>query len=360
MASSKDGMSYRERVQLFAQQFCEKYDQKTFSIETGVPESTISQTLNQPGGFGSKTHRTVVHWIESVAADLFERGMPLKLDDLELSLRPEFLDKLRLSTATSEDEKSQRAAAMSDEASASEASIPQVNADEEAPANDGDKTGTEGAIQNGVTVPAGVSILRSELRGRTFEMWDRSELFADDLVSSDLERVFAVSLSTPSDMDDPFLSWIGPSPPEDLEFILDEQMYEELVNLLRHWQQYAFAYQICKGIPRFANHFAFLYIRRRMLEIEAVLIEDFWMTHPDAEIPWQDFQRLRELEWRYEEIPQLQSVEYHTNLEILVLATIKIGKFTFAIIAKPVAWVFRRLFRGSHSHNGHGAYARRK
>jgi len=338
MTSDPDGGSYKRRVQLFAQQYCEKHNQRKFHIETGVPESTISQSLYKENGFGPGNHRKIVQWIEKVATDLYERELPLVVDDIELPLEPEFLRRLGVCAETVQDTQGEAAPGTEE--------TPQTNdSPSEEPPVDGHDN--HGADETEVIVPQGVSITLPELRGKAAELWNRADLFGNDQVSEDLEKVFAISRKTMADTEDANAGWIGPSPPEDLDFQLDEKMYDQLDGLLEHWKRHAFAYEITRDVPRFAEHFAFLYIRRRMLEIEVVLIKKFWLTHPEAEIPWQDFQRLRELEWRYELILQLQRVEYHTNLEVLVAASIWVGKTTFVAPLKGAIRLFGRLFRRS-------------
>ena len=336
MRSDPNHESYNRGVQLFVQQYCEKHDQRQFHLETGVPESTISQSLYKENGFGPRNHRKIVNWIERVATELHKRELPLELDGVELPLEPEFLKKLGLCAETTEETRSETAPGEEEE-------IPTGESPSEEPPEDGHDN--DGADETQVIVPQGVSITLPELRGKAAELWNRADLFGNDQVSEDLEKVFAISPVAVAGTGDAKAAWIGPSPPEDLDFQLDEQMHDRLADLIEHWQRHAFAYEITKDVPRFAEHFAFLYIRRRMLEIEVVLIEDFWLTHPEAEIPWQDFQRQRELEWRYELIPQLQRVEYHTNLEILVAATILVSKAMFVTPLRGAAWLFKHTLR---------------
>ena len=336
MAFDASGESYRRRVQLFAQNYCERHGQRTFHVETGVPESTISQSLYKENGFGPGNHRKIVRWIEKVATELHEQGMPLQLDYIDLPLESDVLRRLGVHADAAEGTRG--------EIAATEGEIPgtgEVSSEESL----GDVLDDKGSDETKVVVPQGVSITLPELRGKAAELWNRPYLFGDDLVSEDLERVFAISLSTTAGSDDAKAGWTGPNPPEDLDFQLDEQMHARLDELLEQWQRHAFAYEIIKDVPRFSGHYTFLYIRRRMLEIEVVLIEDFWLTHPESEIPWQNIQRHRELEWRHEVIQKLHRVEYQTNLEILMIVAIWVGKTLLVAPVRGAARLLGRIFR---------------
>ena len=337
MTSDSNDKSHKERVQHFAQGYCERHNQKSFCEETGIPETTISQTLYRKGGFGPKTHRRVVQWIEKTAADLHERGLPLALDGVELPLEPKFVKSLGLS-ADQEDEPQAETPSGEEVEAIHSVEYPS----EESPEDGHDH---HGAGETQVIVPQGVSVTLPELRGEAAELWNRAELFGDDYVSEDLEKIFAISRMAMPAPDVPHAGWTGPHPPDDVAFQLDEGMHVRLEELLEHWQRHASAYEITKDVPRFAEHYAFLYIRRRMLEIEVQLINDFWLTHPESETPWQDRQRSRELEWRYELIPQLHRVEYYTNLEILMAATIWVVKRLLVAPVRGVARLLGQLFR---------------
>ena len=334
-------MAYNRALWRFVNDYCDKFTMSEFADMSDIPVNTLSRNLgvdddeaNQNGFFARPTYLRVTDWVEQFAAELHTQGHPLKLDGVKLPLRPESRQRLGLDPGKQEFEQAETAAAgMADDAPPPEA---REEVDDEI-RNGVDDPNAENIEGSSVVIPTAVSITRPELRGRAAELWDRAALFGNSVVSDDIERVFGISLLNLALAEDEYADWKGPSLPEGTTLSAD--MHDEIVSLTQDWRRYSYAYEICEDVEYFREHYAFRYIRRGKLEIEVKLIGEFRMTHPDGEIPWDEFQRRPEIEWRVELINELQDVEYPSFQEVLVFGTIRISKAMYAVASKIVRWM---------------------
>ena len=342
MATDSDGMSYGEQVKLFAEKYCETHNQIQLSNATGVPPNTLSRAMGNKGRpFGRITHNRVVEWLQSTATDLYSRGLPLEIDGIPLPLEPSFLATLGISSEPAAEERNRANAAVvtigsgatggprtsgyADSEAAAAISVERASVDEESAK---------------VLVPSGISLQR--LGPQALELWNMPGMFEDDIVSADLKRTFAVSLGNLPDAGDRLNGWLQPVSPGEAA---DEDAIDRITLLIREWLKHAQALEICEEVPRFADHEAVRFIARRKLGLEVILIEDFQMTHPNAETPWDRFQKYSELQWRYSRIEELLDVEYPSFPEGAILVVIKVSKGLWWLLSVPTAWVFNRIRR---------------
>ena len=342
MATDSDGVSYGEQVKQFAEKYCKIYNQKQLSDATGVPPNTLSKAMSQGNRpFGRITHNRIVGWLQSTATELHSRGLPLEIDGIPLPLEPSFLATLGISSEPVAEERNRASAAVvaggsgatdaprtsgyPDLEAAAAISVDSTSADEESAE---------------VLVPSGISLQR--LGPQALELWNMPGMFEDDIVSADLKRTFAVSLGNLPDAGDRLNGWLQPVSPGEAA---DGDTIDRINLLIREWLKHAQALEICEEVPRFADHEAFRFIARRMFEFEVILIEDFEMTHPDSQTPWDRFQRHAELQQRYSRIEELQDVEYPSFLEVVLLGVIKVSKGLWWLLSVPTAWVFNRIRR---------------
>ena len=342
MTTDSDGMSYGEQVKLFAEKYCETHNQKLLSNATGVPPNTLSTAMGNKGRpFGRITHNRIVEWLQSTATDLHSRGLPLEIDGIPLPLEPSFLATLGISSGPAGEKQGQASAAEVRVGNRARDGPPASGyADSEAAAavSGESVSAEEGSAE--VLVPSGIALQR--LGSQALELWNMPGMFEDDIVSTDLKRTFAVSLGNLPDAGDRLNGWLQPVSPGEAA---DGDTIDRINLLIREWLKHAQALEICEKVPRFADHEAFRFIARRMFEFEVILIEDFEMTHPDSQTPWDRFQRHAELQQRYSRIKELQDVEYPSFLEVVLLGVIKVSKGLWWLLSVPTAWVFNRIRR---------------
>ena len=342
MATDSDGMSYGEQVKQFAEKYCKTHTQKQLSEATGVPPNTLSKAMSQgKRPFGRITHNRIVGWLQSTARDLHSRGLPLMIDDIPLPLESSFLATLGISSGPAAEEQGRaRAAEMPVGSSATDAPPTSGYGDSEAVAavSGESVSAEEGSAE--VLVPSGISLLRLEPDDQALELWNMPGMFEDDIVSADLKRTFAVSMGNLSDARERLNGWLQPVSPGEAA---DEETIDRIALLIREWLKHAQALEICEEVPRFVEHEAFRFTARRKLELEVILIEDFEMTHPNSETPWDRFQKHSELQQRYSRIEELQDVEYPSFLEVVLLGVVKLWKALWWLLSVPTAWVFNRI-----------------
>ena len=350
MTKDSEDLDYNRELWIFAKTYCHRYTIKTFADLTSIPINTLSRNLNVDednadlkGTFAGPTFNKVARWAREFEEEKLAEGLPVELDGFELPQRPGVQRGERKSNGASEEAQDDSASA---DVPADAGEIPSADLRTEAGGDSyADENGADDGIADGteIVIPAGVSITRPELRGRALELWSKPAFFSEDLTSDDLERTFGITLLAAADTKDIYAGWLGPSLPEGVT--LTEEMHDEIARLARDWLRYAYAYEICEKVENLKRHYAFGYILRGKLELEVLLIGEYWMTPPDDEIPWQELQRRREIGWRVERIAELKDVEYPSFQELLVFGTIRIGKAVFAAVSKAAVWSLRRIFR---------------
>ena len=351
MTTESEDMDYNRRLWKFVKIYCDRYSIKSFSDITEIKINTLSRNLKVDGDdddfggtFAGPTFNNVAKWAREFEAERLAQGLPVELDGFELPQRPGFQQGEETDNSAPEEAQNEAVSTGSsgDAGEIPSPDDPRTEANEEA---SGDKSGTDDGLTDGTeaVIPEGVSITRPELRDNPGELWNRPAFFGEDPLSADLERTFVITRLTAADLKGAYAGWLGPSLPEGVTFTT--KMHDEIVRLTRNWQRHANAYEISAEVENLKRHYAFRYIWRGKLELEVVMLGEFWMTPPDAGIPWQELQRRREIEWRVEQIAELKDVEYPSFQEILLFGTIRIGKAVFAGVSKAAAWSFRRIFR---------------
>ena len=80
-----------KRVLRFVEKLTEIKSARWLARESGVHASTIIRGLERDSGFSTRTHERLVAWIEGVARECHDEGMPLEIEGIELPLSGEFL-----------------------------------------------------------------------------------------------------------------------------------------------------------------------------------------------------------------------------------------------------------------------------
>ena len=323
-------LTYGRRVKKFVLDHCSENGQTLIITEVGVPKSTLSQALQNDRPFGSRTHGNIVRWLEDTARDLHVRGLPLELDGLELPLTKDFLASLGI---VEEEEDTDRE-------SVSEAVVEDVEAGASAAAADAADAGTEetdGGEDEALLVPPGVSILQPGMRDKPQELWLKATSFENAATRSDLARVFDVTLAHASDSDyRPFAGWHGPPLPEDS--VLDEDTLDRINDRIRQWQEFSATLETLNRRSWLHSREAPRYYTRRLLETEAILIGQYWMTHPDSEFAWEAFQRHEELDWRAKNIRELERYELPSPYLVIAFGIVMVGNAVRSAVSAPAGW----------------------
>lgn len=350
MTKNSEDLDYNRQLWKFAKAYCHRYTIKTFADLTSIPINTLSRNLNVEkdnanleGTFAGATFNKVARWARELEEEKLAEGLPVELNGFELPQRPGGQRGERKSNGASEEAQDDRASA---DGPADAGEIPSADLRTEAGEDSyGDENGADDGIADGteIVIPAGVSITRPELRGRALELWSKPAFFSEDLTSDDLERTFGITLLAAADTKDIYAGWRGPSLPEGVT--LTEEMHDEIARLVQDWLRYAYAYEICDKVENLKRQYAFGYILRGKLELEVLLIREYWMTPPDDESSRRKLRRDREIEWRVERIAELKDIEYPSFQELLVFGTIRIGRAVFGAVSKAAAWSLRRIFR---------------
>ena len=334
MTTEREGLTYRHLVKKFFLDYCSENEQTLIINETGVPKSTLSQALQNDRPFGLRTHRKLVGWLEDTARNLHERGLPLELEGLELPLTKAFLASLDIVDEEEDTEcKSVSEAMVEDVEAGASAAAEDVDADV-AVAGDEEAAGGE---REALLVPPGVSILQPGMRDKPQELWLKAASFQNAATTSDLARVFDVTLAHASDSDyRPFAGWHGPLLPEDS--VPDEDTLDRIDGLIRQWQEFSATLETLNRRSWLHSREAPRYYTRRLLETEAILIGQYWMTHPDSEFAWEAFQRHEELDWRAKKIRELERYELPSPYLIIAFGIVMVGNAVRSAVLAPAGW----------------------
>ena len=324
-------LTYGRRVKKFVLDHCSENGQTLIITEAGVPKSTLSQALQNDRSFGSRTHGNIVRWLEDTARDLHVRGLPLELDGLEMPLTKDFLASLDI-VEEEEDTDRESVSEAVVEAGASGAAE-DVDADV-AVAGDEEAAGGE---REALLVPPGVSILQPGMRDRPQALWLKATSFENAATTSDLARVFDITLANSSDLDNqPFAGWLGPLLPEGS--VLDEDTLDRIDDLIRQWQTISATLETLKRRSWLHSREAPRYCTQLILETEEILIGKFWMTHPDNEFDWDPFQRDHEIDWRAKKIRELERYELPSAYLVFAFGIVMVGNAVRSAVSAPAGW----------------------
>ena len=327
-------LTYGRRVKKFVLDHCSENGQTLIITEVGVPKSTLSQALQNDRPFGSRTHGNIVRWLEDTARDLHVRGLPLELDGLELPLTKAFLASLGIVEEEEDtDRESVSEAVVEDVEAGASATAEDVDADV-AVAGDEEAAGGE---REALLVPPGVSILQPGMRDKPQEFWLKAASFENAATTSDLARVFDVTLAHASDSDyRPFAGWLGPLLPEGS--VPDEDTLDRIDDLIRQWQEFSATLETLNQRSWLHSREALRYCTRGKLETEVILIGKFWMTHPDNKFDWDPFQRDHELDWRAKKIRELERYEFPSPYLVLAFGIVMVGNAVRFAVSAPAGW----------------------
>ena len=334
MTTEREGLTYRHLVKKFFLDYCSENEQTLIINETGVPKSTLSQALQNDRPFGLRTHRKLVGWLEDTARNLHERGLPLELEGLELPLTKAFLASLDIVDEEEDTEcKSVSEAMVEDVEAGASAAAEDVDADV-AVAGDEEAAGGE---REALLVPPGVSILQPGMRDRPQALWLKATSFENAATTSDLARVFDITLANSSDLDNqPFAGWLGPLLPEGS--VLDEDTLDRIDDLIRQWQTISATLETLKRRSWLHSREAPRYCTQLILETEEILIGKFWMTHPDNEFDWDPFQRDHEIDWRAKKIRELERYELPSAYLVFAFGIVMVGNAVRSAVSAPAGW----------------------
>ena len=388
-------IEYKLRVLRFVEKLTEIKSARWLARESGVSISSISRGMQREGGFPTRTHERLVAWIEGVAHECIDEGLPLEIEGIELPLSEKFLaqaapqppEKSMSAECTEVEDGGEKSTPQLDESvfggedadaesdrgeryekhlkafedvgavregvydhigdAVADSPIVEEEGTCESPLateiiqakagdlvrcgscgatwacarcsaeDDGvveltDADGTvvryEGVGPEDVVMPPGMSIAKWRPTELYRSPWEDPDWFDNGTVSQDLKVLFGVRMAdliqsrkaAHSDRQ----PWLMPDPyagPTEA----DREIYGDAADVLTEWTHYATAELVMTEVQGYERTNVYRHARMMRLKGEVVLIRQYGMTVPGHEIPWDEFHRREQLDWRLQEIREL-------------------------------------------------------